>query len=56
MADDPKKTKQDRKLVSQQPHEIRYVVKKTGLPAPAVKQAVKDSGPSRKAVMKKLGK
>ena len=54
--DDPKKVKQDRKLVSQQPHEVRYVQKVSGQPAPVVKQAIKDAGPSRKSVMKKLGK
>ena len=54
--DDPKKVKQDGKLVSQQPWEVQYVKKVSGKPSAVVKQAIKDAGPSRKAVMKKLGK
>lgn len=55
-SDDPKKKKQDAKLVSQQPHEQAYVARKTGKPPAEVKKATKEAGPSRKAVMKKLGK
>jgi len=54
--DDPKKKRQDAKLVSQQPHEQAYVVRKTGKTPAAVKKATQQAGPSRKAVMKKLGK
>ncbi|WP_425724478.1 DUF3606 domain-containing protein [Hydrogenophaga sp. R2] len=54
--DDPKKKKADSKLVSQQPHEVSYLAKKTQQTKEAVKQAIQAAGPSRKAVVKKLGK
>jgi hypothetical protein len=54
--DDPKKKKQDAKLVSQQPHEQKYLQKTTGKTAAQVKAATTSAGPSRKAVLKKLGK
>ncbi|WP_138518991.1 DUF3606 domain-containing protein [Limnobacter alexandrii] len=56
MADDPKKKKQDSKLVSKQKHEIDYVAKKLKVSVDAVKKAQKEAGPSRKAVEKKLKK
>lgn len=54
--DDPKKKKLDSKLVSSQPHEQRYLQKKTGKSAEDVKRATKQAGPSREAVTKKLAK
>lgn len=52
----PTGMKQDRARVSQQPHEVAYVAKKTGAAKPAVKAAIKSAGPSRKAVEKALKK
>jgi hypothetical protein len=48
---------QDRKLVAgTQQHEVGYVATKTGASAADVKQAVKDTGNSRKKVEQKLSK
>lgn len=55
-SDDPKKKKQDAKLVSMQPYEQKYLQKTTGKSAAEVAAATKSAGPSRKAVVKKLGK
>ena len=55
-SDDLKKKKQDAKLVSMQDHEQKYLQKITGKTATEVAQATKSAGPSRKAVVKKLGK
>lgn len=52
----PAGLKLDRALVSQQPHEVAYVAKKTGAPKPDVKAAIKTAGPTRKAVEKALKK
>ena len=54
--DDPKKKKEDAKLVSMQKHEQAHLKKVTGKTAKEVASATKSAGPSRKAVMKKLGK
>jgi len=54
MADDPKKRGQDSKLVSQQQHEVDYLVKTTGKSRAEVERAIKDVGPSREKVLKKL--
>ncbi len=54
MADDPKKRGQDSKLVSQQQHEVDYLVKTTGKPRAEVERAIKEVGPSREKVLKKL--
>jgi hypothetical protein len=54
--DDPKKKEQDSKLVSQQDHEIGYLVKTTGKSRQQVIDAIKQHGPSRAAVLKALGK
>lgn len=58
MPDDPKKKgAADRKKVAGgQPHEVRYVAKKTGATKEAVKKAIKSAGPSRAKVMKALKK
>lgn len=55
-SDDPKKKKQDAKLVSMQDHEQKYLQKTTGKSAAEVAKATKSAGPSRKAVVKKLSK
>ena len=51
MSDDPKKTSQDRKLVSNQEHEIAYIMKKAGVTRQKAKQAIDEAGPSREKVM-----
>jgi hypothetical protein len=48
-------TKQDRsKVAGGQDHEVEYEAGKSGASKPAVKDAVKSEGNSRKAVEKKL--
>lgn len=55
MADDPKKRgKPDSDLVSQQPHEVDYLQRKTGLPQELIKKVIEQEGPSRKDVEKYL--
>ena len=51
MSDDPKKTPQDRKLVSNQEHEVAYVMKSAGVTRQKAKQAIAEAGPSRDKVM-----
>jgi len=55
-ADNPSKKQLDKKLVSLQLHEQKYLQKTTEKSASEVKNATKTSGPSRKAVLKKLGR
>jgi hypothetical protein len=55
-SDDPSKKKLDAKLVSMQKHEQKYLQKTTGKSTAEVSNATKSAGPSRKAVVKKLGK
>jgi hypothetical protein len=57
MAKQTKSTKgrsQDRKLVSNQQHEMQYESEKTGISISGIKRAKKSAGRSRKAVEKKL--
>lgn len=54
--DDPKKKEQDRKLVSQQQHEVDYLRRTTGRSEEAIRNAIKKVGPSRDKVLKELGK
>jgi hypothetical protein len=54
MADDPRKKGTDGKLVSKQPHEVKYLEKKHGLPAPLIKNVIDQVGPSRAKVDSKL--
>jgi NACalpha-BTF3-like transcription factor len=51
MSDDPKKTSQDRKLVSSQEHEIAYIMKAADVTRQKAKQAIAEAGPSRDKVM-----
>lgn len=51
MSDDPKKTGQDRHLVSSQEHEVAYVIKAAGVTRQKAKQAIDKAGPSRDKVM-----
>ena len=53
--DKAKKGQADRQRVAgTQPHEVAYVAKKTGKSPAAVKKAVKEAGPARDKVEKKL--
>lgn len=54
MADDPKKKKQDGKLVSSQKHELKYTAKDNKVPVQKVKEAKVAVGPSRAKIEKKL--
>jgi len=54
MSDDPKKKKQDAKLVSRQPWEERYLARKHDLPRGLVDYAIREYGPSRKPVENRL--
>lgn len=55
MTDNPKKTKEDAKLVSKQKYEIAYLARKHELPAPLVRNVQAQVGPSRTRVDAKLG-
>ena len=54
MSDDAKKTSQDRKLVSNQEHEIAYIMKTAGVTRQKAKKAIEEAGPSREKVMANL--
>jgi len=43
MSDDPKKTGQDRKLVSNQEHEIAYIMKSAGVTRQIAKKAITEA-------------
>lgn len=51
-----KKKKMDSKLVSKQPHELKYLAKKKRKPVKAVKAAKAKAGRSRKKVEAELDK
>lgn len=51
MSDDPKKTGQDRKLVSSQEHEISYIMRSAGVIRQKAKKAISEAGPDRDKVM-----
>jgi hypothetical protein len=49
MSDNPKKQKQDRKLVAAaQPYEVAYFAKKHGVTAAKARSIIKAHGPSRR--------
>ncbi|MGQ3001263.1 MAG: DUF3606 domain-containing protein [Hydrogenophaga sp.] len=52
--DDPKKKKQDGKLVSRQDHERDYLAKTTGKSLAEIEKAIKAVGPSREKVLQYL--
>ena len=56
MSDDKSKTgKPDRDRVSaNEPYEVNYLAKKTGMPPPLVKNVIKQVGPMRRDVERKL--
>lgn len=57
MPDDPtKRGAPDRARVSQQPHEVARLAKRTGQPRSKVVAAVRSSGPMRKEVVRRLSK
>lgn len=55
MADDPRKKGADGKLVSKQPHEVKYLEKKLEMPGKLIKNVIDQVGPSRAKVEQKLG-
>jgi len=56
MADDPKKKGRDRSLVSEQEHEVAYIMRTTKVTRQKALQAIREAGPSRDKVMEYLGK
>ena len=54
MEDDPRKKGADGKLVSKQPHEVKYLEKTEKMPAPLIKNVIDQVGPSRQKVVEKL--
>ncbi|MDW9855085.1 DUF3606 domain-containing protein [Sinorhizobium meliloti] len=51
MADDPKKKGRDRELVSEQEHEVAYLMKAAKVTRQKALQAIREAGPDRKNVM-----
>ncbi|MCA1440011.1 DUF3606 domain-containing protein [Ensifer sp. IC4062] len=56
MADDPKKKGRDRSRVSNQEHEVAYIVKTAKVTRQKALQAIREAGPSREKVMDYLAK
>ncbi|MCA1371753.1 DUF3606 domain-containing protein [Bradyrhizobium sp. BRP14] len=56
MADDPKKKGRDRGLVSEQEHEVAYIMRTAKVTRQKALKAIREAGPSRDEVMEYLGK
>ncbi|MDX0516360.1 DUF3606 domain-containing protein [Sinorhizobium medicae] len=56
MADNPKKKGRDRELVSEQEHEVAYLMRTTKVTRHKALEAIRDAGPNREKVMEYLGK
>ncbi len=56
MADDPKKKGRDRSLVSEQEHEVAYIMRTAKVSRQKALQAIREAGPRRDKVMEYLGK
>ncbi|MCO5962390.1 DUF3606 domain-containing protein [Sinorhizobium meliloti] len=56
MADNPKKKGRDRELVSEQEHEVAYLMKAAKVTRQKALGAIREAGPSREKVMQYLGK
>ncbi|WP_085026832.1 DUF3606 domain-containing protein [Ensifer aridi] len=56
MADDPKKKGRDRSLVSEQEHEVAYIMRTAKVTRQKALKAIREAGPSRDKVMESLGK
>ncbi|RVP65496.1 DUF3606 domain-containing protein [Sinorhizobium meliloti] len=51
MADNPKKKGRDRELVSEQEHEVAYLMKAAKVTRQKALEAIREAGPSREKVM-----
>ncbi|MCA1403680.1 DUF3606 domain-containing protein [Ensifer sp. IC3342] len=56
MSDDPKKRGRDRELVSNQEHEVAYLMKTAKVTRQKALEAIREAGPSREKVMDYLAK
>ncbi|AEG04224.1 DUF3606 domain-containing protein [Sinorhizobium meliloti] len=56
MADNPKKKGRDRELVSEQEHEVAYLMRTAKVTRQKALEAIREAGPSREKVMDYLGK
>lgn len=56
MADNPKKKGRDRELVSEQEHEVAYLMKTAKVSRQRALEAIREAGPNRAKVMAYLGK
>ncbi|RVG05299.1 DUF3606 domain-containing protein [Sinorhizobium meliloti] len=51
MADNPKKKGRDRELVSEQEHEVAYLMRTAKVTRQKALEAIREAGPSREKVM-----
>ncbi|EHK74291.1 hypothetical protein SM0020_29640 [Sinorhizobium meliloti CCNWSX0020] len=51
MADNPKKKGRDRELVSEQEHEVAYLMRTAKVTRQKALEAIREAGPNRKKVM-----
>ncbi|RVN64116.1 DUF3606 domain-containing protein [Sinorhizobium meliloti] len=51
MADNPKKKGRDSELVSEQEHEVAYLMKEAKVTRQTALEAIREAGPDRKKVM-----
>ncbi|RVI83911.1 DUF3606 domain-containing protein [Sinorhizobium meliloti] len=51
MADNPKKKGRDRELVSEQEHEVAYLMRTATVTRQKALEAIREAGPDRKKVM-----
>ncbi|MGK9340252.1 DUF3606 domain-containing protein [Sinorhizobium meliloti] len=56
MADNPKKKGRDSELVSEQEHEVAYLMRTAKVTRQKALKAIREAGPSREKVMEYLGK
>lgn len=56
MADNPKKKGRDRELVSEQEHEVAYLMKAAKVTRRKALKAIREAGPSGDKIMDYLGK
>ncbi|RVJ03384.1 DUF3606 domain-containing protein [Sinorhizobium medicae] len=56
MADNPKKKGRDRELVSEQEHEVAYLMRTAKVTRQKALEAIREAGPDREKVMAYLGK
>ncbi|MDW9523776.1 DUF3606 domain-containing protein [Sinorhizobium meliloti] len=56
MADNPKKKGRDRELVSEQEHEVAYLMRAAKVTRQKALEAIREAGPSRDKIMAYLGK